>query len=66
MRTTTKLKQILVTFSLAIDMDDEAVFTLTLVEKENPDSMHTITDKTWSGAVSKAYGLVKKLHKAKN
>ncbi|MFL5753573.1 MAG: hypothetical protein ACJ76F_09210 [Bacteroidia bacterium] len=65
MRNTTKLKHILLKFSLAIDMDDEGIFKLTLVDKTDPDVMHTLEEKSYSAAIAKAYSVFLKELKKK-
>lgn len=60
MRNTTKLKHVLKKFSVCIDMDPEERFTLNLVDKTDPEKMHTIEADSYSKVVSKAFGFLKK------
>lgn len=60
MRNTTKLKQVLLKYSLAIDMEENGSFKLTLFDKEFPDVMHAVEEKSWSAAITKAYSILAK------
>ena len=39
MRNTTKLKAILLKYSVCLDMSDDGLFTMNLVDKVHPDKM---------------------------
>jgi hypothetical protein len=54
MRNTTKLKHILQLYSIAFDMDDEGVFTLTMTHKQTLE-MNSFQGKTYSDVLSKCY-----------
>lgn len=58
MRNTTKLKHILLKFSLTVDTDDEGMFKVTLVDKDHFDRMHVIEGKSWSVVITKAYSIL--------
>lgn len=58
MRNTTKLKAILLKYSVCLDMSDDGLFTLNLVDKMRPDKMQTIEGKSYSYVVTKAYSFL--------
>ncbi len=60
MRNTTKLKAVLLKYSVCLDMTDDGLFTLNLVDKMNPSKMETIEGKSYSIVVSKAYSILLK------
>ncbi len=55
MRNTTKLKAILLKYSVCLDMSDDGLFTMNLVDKVHPDKMQTLEGKSYSYVVTKAY-----------
>jgi hypothetical protein len=55
MRNTTKLKAILLKYSVCLDMSDDGLFTMNLVDKMHPDKMQTIEGKSYSYVLTKAY-----------
>jgi hypothetical protein len=54
MRNTTMLKHILQLYTLAIDIDEEDNFYVTMISKKKHTS-HTIIDKTYSTVIGKAF-----------
>jgi hypothetical protein len=58
MRNTTKLKAILLKYSVCMDMSDDGLFTLNLVDKMRPDKMQTIEGKSYSYVLTKAYSFL--------
>ena len=55
MRNTTKLKHILLKFSMSVDTDDEGIFKISLVDKFKNNDMHSFEGKSWSAVIAKAY-----------
>ena len=54
MRNTTKLKHVLTIYTLALELDDDGKFHLSLFHKVQ-DVNETFIEKSWSAVVSKAY-----------
>ena len=54
MRNTTKLKAILLKYTVSFDMNDDEIFTMTLINKNTNMSME-FQAKTYSTVISKAY-----------
>ncbi|MFZ5552182.1 MAG: hypothetical protein ACOZCO_03630 [Bacteroidota bacterium] len=66
MRNTTKLKHILVHYSICMDMDEKQAISIHMVAKENPDQMFTVEAESYSRAVAKAYAeAMKRVKKGK-
>jgi hypothetical protein len=59
MRNTTKLKAILLKYSVTIDMPEEGLFVFTLTDKQN-FNMHTIEGKSYSECMNKSLSHLKK------
>ncbi len=66
MRNTTKLKQILLKYSVCLDMDDDGLFTLSLVDKMRPDKMTSVEGKSYSIVINKAHSFFLKSLKEPN
>ena len=64
MKNTTKLKAILQLYTVALDMDEEGNFHLTLIHKRERTSA-TFVDKAYTSVVGKAFGYMKKELKSK-
>lgn len=63
MRNTTKLKTILIRYTVTLDLNEEEQFVMTLTDKNFGES-HQITAANYSSAMSKAYSfLLKELKK---
>ena len=54
MRNTTKLKAILLKYTVSFDMNDDEIFTMTLVNKSNGMGQE-FQAKTYSSVISKGY-----------
>jgi len=54
MRNTTKLKQLLLKYTIDLSMDDDGLMQLTLVDKQD-GTMQTFEHNTYSTLISKAY-----------
>jgi hypothetical protein len=54
MRNTTKLKQILLKYDLALSMQDDGLLQLSLVDKDD-GSLHSFEHASYSHLISKAY-----------
>ena len=54
MRNTTKLKTLLLKYTVSFDMDDSAIFKLMLTDKQTNDA-HLFEGKSYSIVLSKAY-----------
>ena len=54
MRNTTKLKAILLKYTVSFDMNDDEIFTITLINKNTNMGME-FQAKTYSTVISKAY-----------
>lgn len=59
MRNSTKLKNILLKYSMALDMDDDGLFKLTLVDKVN-DSTATFEGPSYSVVLRLAHSFMMK------
>ena len=55
MRNTSKLKNILLQYSVGLDLNDEEHFVLTLVSKDMHNEMISFEGKSYSIVISKAY-----------
>lgn len=55
MRNTTKLKNILLQYSIGIDINEDELFVLTLVSKDMQNEMISFEGKSYSIVISKAY-----------
>jgi hypothetical protein len=56
MRNTTKLKHLLLKYSLTFDMDDVGLFTLSICNKQTGELLNTIEGGSYSIVLNKAYG----------
>ena len=55
MRNTTKLKHLLLKYSLTFDMDDDGLFTLSICNKQTGELLNTIEGGSYSIVLNKAY-----------
>lgn len=55
MRNTTKLKHLLLRYTLSFELEDETVFKLTLIDKFNHTSMVQFEGSTYASVLDKAY-----------
>ena len=55
MRNTTKLKHLLLKYSLTFDMDDDGLFTLSICHKETGELLNTIEGSSYSIVLNKGY-----------
>jgi hypothetical protein len=62
MRNTTKLKHVLLKYTAEFNMNDDGVFTLTLIDKFNPSTIYQFEGKSYAIVLSKSYShLLKEL-----
>ncbi|HCS21403.1 MAG TPA: hypothetical protein DIW47_12730 [Bacteroidetes bacterium] len=63
MRNTTKLKFILYKYTVSFDLEDDSLFTMTLIDKDNGEGVE-FQAKSYSTVISKAYShLLRELKK---
>jgi len=55
MRNTTKLKQILLKYTIDLSMEDDGLMQLTIIDKQD-GAMQTFEHSSYSTLISKAYG----------
>lgn len=55
MRNTTKLKHVLLKYTAEFNMNDEGIFTLTIIDKFNHSNINQFEGKTYAIVLSKAY-----------
>jgi hypothetical protein len=63
-RNTTKLKTLLLKYTVTFDMDDDGLFTLVLIDKATND-MHQFEGESYGKVLAKAYSFFIKTAKAK-
>lgn len=59
MRNTTKLKQILLKYTIDLSMDDDGLMQLTIIDKQD-GTMQAFEHSSYSTLISKAYGYMMK------
>lgn len=65
MRNTTKLKNILILYTLTIDMDEDMNLHLTLIDKRD-HRITTVVAKSYTNVIAKAFSHMLRETKAKN
>jgi hypothetical protein len=65
MRNTTKLKTLLLKYTVSFDMDDDEIIKLMLTDKQN-NASHLFEGKSYSLVLSKAYSYLLKQLKRKS
>lgn len=62
MRSATKLRELLQHYSLAIDGLEDGTMQITMVDKSDPDEMHSFQGKSFSIVIGKAWTFKKKMN----